>query len=176
MQELAHRLAGFVDVGDDLAREFEMRLVESSTLAFRVAFSVLRHQEDAEDVAQEAFAKAYRNFRSLRDRGRFRAWLVRLTWRLALDRQRADRRRLFRENHHALSREGPDRATQPVDERARAIWEAIDALPPKYRVVIVLGAIEGYNVREVAQLLNLREGTVKSRLFGARRRLRERLG
>ena len=53
---------------DELAREFETRLVESSTLAFRVAYSVLRQREDAEDVAQEAFTRAYRRFRQLRDR------------------------------------------------------------------------------------------------------------
>src|SRR5437667_6288048 len=94
MHEFAARLAGgLVTVDHDLDREFETRLVESSTLAFRVAYSVLRHREDAEDVAQEAFAKAYRNFRQLRDRDRFRAWLARMTWRLAIDRCRAAHRR-----------------------------------------------------------------------------------
>src|SRR5438132_14370687 len=98
MHEYVDRLAGgFVDVDAELVREFEDRLVESSTLAFRVAYSVLRQREDAEEVAQEAFAKAHRNFRQLRDRERFRAWLVRMTWRLAIDRQRADRRRIARE-------------------------------------------------------------------------------
>src|ERR1044072_92580 len=87
-----------VSVDDELEREFEVRLTECSTLAFRVAFSVLRHREDAEDVAQEAFAKAYRSFRQLRNRDRFRAWLVRMTWRMALDCQRADRRRVRRED------------------------------------------------------------------------------
>src|ERR1041384_3410583 len=90
-----------VTVDSELAREFETRLVESSTLAFRVAYSVLRHREDAEDVAQEAFARAFRSFRQLRDRDRFRAWLVRLTWRLAIDRRRGDRRREAREMAHA---------------------------------------------------------------------------
>src|SRR5687768_5656508 len=84
-------------VDQALAHEFEARLVESSTLAVRVAYSVLRNREDAEDVAQEAFAKAYRSFSQLRDRDRFRAWLVRMTWRMALDRHRANRRRLARE-------------------------------------------------------------------------------
>ncbi len=68
--DLAIRL-GFVAVGETLEREFEARLADSSTLAFRVAYSVLRHREDAEDVAQEALAKAYRNFSKLRDRDRF---------------------------------------------------------------------------------------------------------
>ena len=84
-----------VSVDQDLEREFEARLLESSTLAFRVAFSVLRHREDAEDVAQDAFAKAYRSFRQLRDRDRFRAWLVRMTWRLAIDRIRSEKRRVY---------------------------------------------------------------------------------
>src|SRR5262245_16923149 len=78
-------------------REFETRLAEFSTLSFRVAYAVLRHREDAEDVAQEAMAKAYRHFRRLRERDRFRAWLVRITWRAALDRERSNRRRAIRE-------------------------------------------------------------------------------
>src|SRR3954471_18017518 len=98
MHERAADWSGVVSLDDDLEREFEARLTECSTLAFRVAFSVLRHREDAEDVAQEAFAKAYRSFRQLRDRDRFRAWLVRMTWRMALDRQRTDRRRTTRED------------------------------------------------------------------------------
>src|SRR5437870_7244582 len=99
MHDFAERLAGgLVSVDHDLDREFEARLVESSTLAFRVAYGVLRQRQDAEDVAQEAFVKAYRSFTQLRDRARFRAWLVRITWRLALDRQRGDRRRLVRED------------------------------------------------------------------------------
>src|SRR5579864_8924411 len=98
MYEGAARLAaGSVSDDADLAREFEARLTESSTLAFRVAYSVLRHRQDAEDVAQEAFAKAHRSFAQLRDRERFRAWLVRMTWRMALDHRRGDKRRLIRE-------------------------------------------------------------------------------
>src|SRR5437667_12086227 len=93
-------VSGFVDVDTDLEREFEARLAESSTLAFRVAYSVLRHREDAEDVTQEAFLKAFGRFRQLRDRDRFRAWLVRMTWRLAINRQRGDRRRALRELTH----------------------------------------------------------------------------
>src|SRR5579864_3945971 len=88
------------DEQEQLEREFEARLVESSTLVFRVAFGVLRHRQDAEDVAQEALIKAHRSFRQLRDRERFRAWLVRLTWRLAVNRRRSDRRRVAHELEH----------------------------------------------------------------------------
>jgi RNA polymerase sigma-70 factor (ECF subfamily) len=160
-------------------REFEARLIESSTLAFRVAFSVLRNREDAEEVAQEAFAKAYRSFHQLRDRERFRAWLVRMTWRMALDRQRANRRRLVRDERAETERTGnvaPDvQARLESDERASHLWRAIDALSDKLRVVIVLAGIEGHDIKEVAALLQLPEGTVKSRLFDARQRLKDAL-
>ena len=177
MHERAGALAGFVTVDQELDREFEARLVESSTLAFRVAFSVLRQREDAEEVAQEAFAKAYRSFHQLRDRERFRAWLVRMTWRMALDRQRSNRRRLAREAH-AGSPEYVEAGLQTrleSDERAAHLWRAIDSLSEKLRVVVVLAGIQGHDIKEVAALLELREGTVKSRLFDARQKLKERL-
>src|SRR5215467_7283582 len=177
MHELVGRLAsGVVEVDHELEREFELRLVESSTLAFRVAYSVLRHREDAEDIAQEAFAKAYRSFHQLRDRARFRAWLVRMTWRLALDRRRGDRRREARELAHAEARPTSiDAGCMDEMLRARELWRAIDALPAKLRLAIVLASIQGHDLAEVASLLRLPIGTVKSRLFLARRRLKEQL-
>ncbi len=178
MDTQAERLIGFADVDrDERAREFETRLVESSTLAFRVAYGVLRHREDAEDIAQEAFAKAYRSFRHLRDRTRFRAWLVRMTWRLALDRQRAERRRLARDTAHTGGAPAMTVAHDGPAERLRAdeLWQAIDSLPDKLRVVIVLANIEGHSVADVGSLLGVPSGTVKSRLFHARRRLKELL-
>src|SRR3954471_5910100 len=90
-------LDGLVTAEDVLEREFGERLRESSSLAFRVAFGVLRHREDAEDVAQEAFVRAHRSIAQLRDRDAFRGWLVRMTWRLAIDRRRTDKRRAARE-------------------------------------------------------------------------------
>ena len=159
------------DAGE-LEREFEARLVESSALAFRVAYSVLRQRQDAEDVAQEAYAKAYRSFRQLRDRAKFRSWIVRLTWRMALDRQRSDRRRVVRER---LAAPEPISDAGTAGERAALVWQAIDALPGKLRLVTVLAGIEGYDLREVGELLGVPEGTVKSRLFEARRRMKERL-
>src|SRR5215203_5092924 len=158
-----------VSADDDLAQEFEARLRDSGTLAFRVAYGVLRHREDAEDVAQEAFARAYRSFAQLRDRDRFRAWLVRMTWRMALDRSRGDTRRIAREQVLVEERL-PDVDSVASDrERAAHLWEAIDHLPDKLRVAIVLAGIEGHNTREIASLLEIPEGTVRSRLFLARK-------
>jgi RNA polymerase sigma-70 factor (ECF subfamily) len=160
---------------EDVEREFETRLQESSRLAFRVAFGVLRQREDAEDVAQEAFAKAYRSFHGLRDRERFRAWLVRMTWRLAIDRFRSNRRRAA----HEQSVEVPPDARVDPDVEARDrhahLWAAIDDLPEPLRIVTVLAAIEGHDLKEVSRLLDVPEGTIKWRLFTARKTLQEKL-
>ena len=169
--DLKERRGGSLEA--EIEHEFEARLRETSTLAYRVAYSVLRQREDAEDIAQEAFAKAYRNFRQLRDRERFRPWLVRMTWRMAINRQRSNRRRAHQEVNAKPASVAED--SFGVRERADQLWHAIDQLSDKLRVVIVLAAIHGYDVREVAALLEVPEGTVKSRLFLARQQLKERL-
>ena len=155
--------------------DFEARLRESGTLAFRVAYGVLRDRGDAEDVAQEAFVKAFRSFSQLRDRDRFRAWLVRATWRLAIDRRRGERRRETREQAVELPGQPSVEQLAVARERAAHLWSAIDALPEKLRLVIVLSGIEGHDTREVAALLDIPEGTVRSRMFLARKALAERL-
>ncbi len=150
------------------------RLADGSRLAFRVAYSVLRQREDAEDVAQEALARACRRFASLREPARFRGWLVRICWRLALNHRRASQRRERRERVAADPVEAPS-----VEQQAAALefrlrlWDAIDALPQKLRLVIVLAGIEGHDLRAVAALAGIPEGTVKSRLYLARKRLAE---
>ncbi len=177
MHEVAGRLAGpLVRAEEALAREFEARLADSSALAFRVAYSVVRQKQDAEDVAQEAFLRAHRCFGQLRDRDAFRSWLVRMTFRLAIDRKRSDQRRAIREVA-AVQVDGPARPDSVVldAERTSRLWAAIDSLPEKLRIVTVLAAIDGLGIREVAGLVGAPEGTVKSRLFDARKLLAERL-
>jgi len=176
MHEWTGRLAGDVVSSDEeLEREFDARLVESAQLAFRVAFSVLRHREDAEDVAQEAFARAHRHFKQLRDPERFTSWLVRMVWRLALDRRRGEHRRSLREAEHERVRRSVAADAVAADERAEMLWKAIDSLPDKLRRVVVLASIEGHDVGAVARLLGIPQGTVKSRLFLARQRIKDQL-
>ena len=175
MNELAALPARLFVSDAGLEREFEQRLAEASTLAFRVAYGVLRSREDAEDVAQEAAVRAYRSFASLRNRDSFRGWLVRTAWRLALDRRRSDRRRGAREQA-VVAVADPPPSTEAIAAARQAqerVWQALDRLPEKLRIVVVLGAVEGHDTREVAALLGLPEGTVKSRLFRARQQLTE---
>jgi len=132
---------------------------------------------DAEDVAQEAAVRAYRSFASLRNRDRFRGWLVRIAWRLAIDRRRSEQRREARESA-AWDEPSPSRTAEDLAaarQTQERVFRALDALPESLRIVVVLAAIEGHGMREVATLLGLPEGTVKSRLHDARRRLGETL-
>jgi RNA polymerase sigma-70 factor, ECF subfamily len=166
---------GREDVASDTSTDFEQRLRECGTLAFRVAYSVLRDKPDAEDVAQDALVKAYRSFHQLRDRERFRAWLVRTTWRMALDKRRGDKRRVVREQAVEAAPAPTAEQVAVARERAAHLWTAIDDLPDKLRLVVILANIEGHDTREVAALLDIPEGTVRSRLFLARKALAERL-
>src|SRR5438045_2191867 len=160
MNEAVAPLAGRLVRDAPLDREFEERLTEASTLAFRVAYGVLRQREDAEDVAQEAAVRAYRGFTSLRNRDQFRSWLVRIAWRLALDRRRSERRRGVRELKVPPTSPVPPSAEELATARQaeQRVWEAVDGLPEKLRIVVVLSAIEGHGIRDVAALLGLAEG------------------
>src|SRR5258707_12334972 len=147
-------------------REFEERLAECGPLAYRVARSVLRNDADAEDVAQEALLRAYRRFDGLRDAQRFRGWLVRIVFRLALDRARSAKRREVRETEWAQPARRPAPATAEelaASSEFQAHFDrALDALPDKLRLVLLLAAMLGLPI-----------GTVKSRLFAGRKKLAE---
>jgi len=162
-----------------IREDFEARLAECGPLAFRVANGVLHHPADAEDVAQDALLRAYRRFRELRDPARFKSWIVRIAFRLALDRWRSRKRREARE---AVWSQPLNGATTPsVHELAEGnefqsrLARALDELPEKLRLVVILSAIQGYTLEEVSKLLEIPTGTVKSRLFFARKQLAEKL-
>ncbi len=159
-----------------LEGEFETRLKECAGLAFRVARGVLHNTADAEEVAQEAFLHAYRKVGQLREPKSFRAWVVRIAFRLALDRARAARRREVRETAWARTRPevtAEDAAAE--SETRRRVRAALDELPEKFRIVLILTAIEGHSLEDVAEMLELPEGTVKSRVHFGRKKLAEKL-
>jgi len=163
----------------EMRREFEERLAECGPLAYRVARGVLRNTADAEDVAQEALLRAYRQFDRLRDRSRFRAWLIRIAFRLALDRLRSGKRRELRDTlwsqpeHRAPAANAEDLAAS--NEFQVHLDSALAELPEKLRLVLLLAAMEGHTIDEIADMLRISTGTVKSRIFYARRQLAEKL-
>jgi RNA polymerase sigma-70 factor (ECF subfamily) len=187
MQELVLNPSGRT-LDDDVPRtaertgardEFEARLLECGPLAFRVARGVLRNTADAEDVAQDALLRAYRSFKDLRDPAHFRSWIVKISFRLALDRWRSKKRREARETSWSLPRNSALGSTAEEIAASRELESrldrALDELPEKFRLVLILSAIEGHTLEEVSRLLEIPMGTVKSRLFFARKKLAEKL-
>ena len=163
----------------DARREFEERLAECGPLAFRVARGVLRNTADAEDVAQEALLRAYKSFHRLRDRNRFGGWLVRISFRLALDRLRSAKRRERRDALWSQPARLPPPATAEDVAAANQfqghLERALEELPEKLRLVLLLSAMDGYTIEEIAGMLGVPLGTVKSRIFIARKKLAEKL-
>jgi RNA polymerase sigma-70 factor, ECF subfamily len=163
----------------DARREFEERLAECGPLAYRVARGVLRNSADAEDVAQEALLRAYRSFDRLRDRNRFRGWLVRIAFRIALDRLRSAKRREQRDTLWSQPEHLPPAASAEdiaVSNQFQAHLErALQELPEKLRLALLLSAMEGHTLEEIASMLGVPVGTVKSRIFIARKKLAEKL-
>jgi RNA polymerase sigma-70 factor (ECF subfamily) len=150
--------------------QFEALVDAQSRFVFRVAYAVLRNRDDAEDVVQETFLKLYRNgaWESMRDE---RAFLARVAWRLAVD--RCARR-------HAPEIEVTSDAIGPEDEVIAADWNSavhrmLDGLPREFRQVLVLSGIDGLNSREIATVIGIAEGTVRTRLMRARQMIKQKM-
>jgi RNA polymerase sigma-70 factor (ECF subfamily) len=162
--------------GEDREAAFSQRVAENQRRVFQIAYGVLGNRPDAEDVAQEAFLKAYQKSSSLREPEKFRAWVNRIAFRLALNRQRGLRRRLTRETvwqtYDAANSLDPAKDTEQrvMVERLR---NEVDALPEKLRAVLQLSIVEGMEPTDVGDVLGIPAGTVRSRLHAARKQLLE---
>lgn len=162
--------------GDDAG--YRWLLGQYRARVVRLAAHVLRGGGDAEDVAQEAFVRAFQRLPSFRGRtsggqGRFSAWLFSITVRLCLDHRRlAHFSREVSADADPLAVSGA--ASLMASPDTRLLIEALmDKLPPPTRAALVLREIEGFEYDEIAQMLQIPVGTVRSRLHAARARFRE---
>lgn len=151
-------------------------LAESYPTAYRTACLILRSRTDAEDAVQDAFLRVWRFRRTIPPGDGRRAWLYRVVVNACLSRLRTDRTWLERLDDADLARfAGP--ADPQVDAETAALADAIaaalDRLAEPLRVPVVLRYFAGLSEREIATAIQRRPGTVKSRLFDARRRLAE---
>ncbi len=172
-------LSGDVAAFEPLVEKYRQRV-------WRLAYQVLHDREEAWDCAQEAFVRAFHSLPSFRGQSAFYTWLFRITVNLATDRHRARgaQARAFgaervpeEEWERTTADPGarPDQVAARAEQRAR-IGQALDALPPKARTIIMLSDVEGLSYREIAEVLNCPIGTVMSRLHNARKRLKALLG
>lgn len=158
---------------DDRQAVFTRLVREHAQLLYRVAWSVLRHAEDAEDCVQETLLKLYRG-ESWRRIENERAFLASTVWRMAVDRRKA-RQPATDESELTMAdtRPTPEMMVAEGDERA-LLRTLIGELPEDLRETLLLSAMEEMNSREIGELMGLPEGTVRTRLMRARAELRAR--
>lgn len=136
---------------------------------FAVAFNVYKNREDAEEVVQDAFIQYHLKRLDFQSEEHIRAWLIRVTINKAKNAARTFWRR------HRTSLEETMAALTFDDQESERLFEAVMALPQKYRIVVHLFYYEDYSVHEMAELLSLSESNVKTRLSRARAMLRDTL-
>jgi RNA polymerase sigma-70 factor (ECF subfamily) len=151
-----------------------------ATTLYRVAFSVLRNQSDAEDAVQEAFLRVLRHRQTMADIRDHRVWLIRIVWNIVLDRKRRSKTRPETDDVAELARVLPARGLNAEDRAAAAqhhahVLACVQKLPAREREVMMLSAFEELSSVEIATVLDVTESSVRSRLFRARNLLAELL-
>ena len=165
--------------GDDGA--FATLVARYQSRLFNTLFHVTGSREDAEDVGQEALVQAYVKLSSFQQKSTFYTWLYRIAFNLWVSHR--SKRRI----ENVLTRAREDQGNQALDpgespaervlreERAVAVYTALETLPPDYRSILVLREMEGCRYERIAEILELPMGTVRSRLHRARVQLSEQL-
>jgi len=166
---------------DELVRRYERSV-------YNTAYRLSGSYDDASDIAQEAFVRAWNNLKSFRGDSAFSTWLYRIVTNVFLDERKRRRARPHRSleeeldlDESSVTRQFEDPSPGPQeraegDERRRLLEQAIATLPEAQRVMVVLYHTQGLAYEEIAEITRLPMGTVKSRLNRARLALRDRLG
>jgi len=179
-REEEHAIISRVRHGDTDA--FEYLVVEYQNSVYNLAYRMVSTPEDAADMAQEAFVKAYNSLSQFREDSKFSVWLYRIVTNVCLDFLRSKKRR----NEVSLSvedKDGEDIQLDIADESSspelllekkltrESIQKGLNTLPEDYRSILLLREVRGMSYEEIASSLSLELGTVKSRIFRARKKL-----
>jgi len=169
--------------GDDSAFEALVRKYRNRVIS--IALRVVRDQDEALDISQEAFIKAYRSLKGFAGKSSFYTWLYRIVTNLAIDHRRRNKRVVeFRDElEPGQENEESELTANEIDPRQEAldkeletrIYREIDDLPEYHRAVILLRDVEGLSYNEIADTLDCSVGTVMSRLHYAREKLQASL-
>ena len=182
-------LAAQTEVGPTAitAADFDQIVRQHQRKVYRVLLLILKRPEDADNLTQECFLRAYMSMRSFRGECSVQTWLLRIAVNLARDEAR-NRRAGFWKQLLGLEDAGvgiddyeppcvkatPERDLMAQQELA-AVWQAVDNLSPRQKEVFILRFAEEMELKEIAEVLNLRTGTVKAQLFRAVTSVREQV-
>ena len=177
------QLVALAQNGDHHA--FEELVQRHQQKAYRIAFDFARDREEAKDLSQEAFLRAYTHLKNFDGRSGFYTWFYRILVNICLDYRRRQKRGAAEEFDETIeSQIEPSHPTgNPVSpdqqiiagQLSRKVGEALELLPPKQRTAFILKNHEGLSIREIAEIMQTAEGTVKVHLHRAVRALRENL-
>lgn len=175
------RLVREIRAGDGDA--FETLVREHQTRVYNLALRMTGSEEDAQDIAQETFLKAWRTMGKYRGECSLGSWLYRIASNLSIDLLRKNKRQQ-REKIVSLEDNGedgrtlelPDLREEPQtilerEENRRAVWACLEKLPEEQRLILVLRDVNGLSYEEIGASMGLEMGTVKSRIFRAREKL-----
>jgi RNA polymerase sigma-70 factor (ECF subfamily) len=158
-------------------RDQELLYRRHAAKLYAVCLQYSGNDEEARDILQEGFIKIFENLGSYKHEGSFEGWMHRITVNTALEK--------FRNRHNLYRVDDIDKIEEPDAEPDNSDYAGLEAsdllgiireLPPKYRMVFNLYAIEGYSHKEISQMVNISEGTSKSNLSRARSILQRRVG
>jgi len=170
--------------------DFEAQAMEHMASLYGAALRMTRNPADAEDLVQETYLKAYRGFGGFREGTNLRAWLYRILTNTYINTYRARKRRpeesdiddlealyLYRRlGGLAGSTAGRSAEDEVLDQFTEAeVKEALESLPEQFRMAVLLGDVEGFAYKEIAEILDVPIGTVMSRLHRGRRALQKKL-
>lgn len=142
----------------------EEKIRKYSNMIYKIAFSMTKTKDDADDIYQEVVIKYYQNESNLQNEEHEKAWLIRVTINYC---------KMFYRKNKNRREEILDENIQSLDPEQDDTYMYVKKLPEKYRIVIYLFYYEGYKINEIAKILKTHEGTVKSQLSRAREMLKE---
>lgn len=149
---------------------FEMLVQAQTDTLYRVSMSMLKNEYDAQDAVHDAILIAYQERHKLREQQYFGTWLTRILINVCKKQLRQRKRRAD------IGDSLPDIASRDNPYLSVEIGEAIESLPEKIRLTVILFYVENYSIKEIKSILHIPEGTVKSRLNKGRSLLKEALG
>jgi RNA polymerase sigma-70 factor (ECF subfamily) len=136
---------------------------------YNISFQFFNNKEDAEDLTQDVFVRLFLKIKSFKFKSSFKTFLTKITINLAKDRIRRKKIIKFEKLPENISLQKEN------DEILEKIKESLNSLPEKYKTVIILKDCEGFSIKETCEILNKKEGTVKSLIFRGREILRDKL-